>query len=288
MTTPNPIHSPFSGQPLSRSKPLEEWGWRHPIHVWYFNPWTGTKRHSSDVKSDPQGWLIQTSDSLVPASSDEGITLDFKQATELLELFEGKPREIVLTVNDGHAGPGLYAFYKDQWLAAIFLGESNKEARPGPERQVGEVPAGGYPPLPEPEVHDEDGWHITYYTESMMRAYVDADRAMRGAQPAPAILPIDEYQRGRRAGITDFYDSLYALDKERAQAALHKIEPQPAPAAQADAKDAARYRWLTDGHERPATRIVRNQLCERLPWMSYSAVSADIDAAIEASKKEPT
>ena len=44
-------------------------------------------------------------------------------------------------------------------------------------------------------------------------------------------LPIDEYQRGRRAGITEFYDSLYALDKDRALAALHKIEPQPAPGA---------------------------------------------------------
>lgn len=53
-------------------------------------------------------------------------------------------------------------------------------------------------------------------------------------KPAPAAEPIDEYQRGRRAGITEFYDALYAVDKDRALAALHKIEPQP---ARADAKE---------------------------------------------------
>lgn len=135
--------------------------------------------------------------------------------------------------------------------------------------------------------------------------------------PAPAAEPIDEYQRGRRAGITEFYDSLYAIDQDRARAALHKIEPQPAPASQAGAercvrlralllnsfgldvnespqeveqtdalfRNAARYQWLTDDHERQATRIVRNAICERLPVMSYSAASAAIDAAMAADKK---
>ena len=45
-----------------------------------------------------------------------------------------------------------------------------------------------YPPLPAPDTHcfDEDtGKDVWSYSESLMRAYVDADRAMRAA-PAPA------------------------------------------------------------------------------------------------------
>ena len=46
-----------------------------------------------------------------------------------------------------------------------------------------------YPPLPMPDTpcFDEDpGQDVWSYSESQMRAYVDADRAMRAAQAAPA------------------------------------------------------------------------------------------------------
>ena len=56
-----------------------------------------------------------------------------------------------------------------------------------------------YPPLPAPDTHcfDEDTEKDVWsYSESLMRAYVDADRAMRAA-PAPAAqgdaLPREEF-----------------------------------------------------------------------------------------------
>ena len=102
-----------------------------------------------------------------------------------------------------------------------------------------------------------------------------------GARPVveePAAEPIDEYQRGRRAGITEFYDSLYALDKDRALAALHKIEPQPAPAAQDDAKDAARWRYAVEigGNQR------MNWLDVYDDWDGDGSFADAIDAAMAA------
>ena len=47
-----------------------------------------------------------------------------------------------------------------------------------------------YPKLPEPEQATDDwsvgGVIVEYFTGDQMRAYVDADRAMRAAQAAPA------------------------------------------------------------------------------------------------------
>lgn len=61
-----------------------------------------------------------------------------------------------------------------------------------------------------------------------------------------------------------------------------------APQAQADARDAARFRWLVEDHASLQARIARNAICERLAVMSYSAACADIDAAsaIAAAKGE--
>ena len=61
-----------------------------------------------------------------------------------------------------------------------------------------------------------------------------------------------------------------------------------APMAQADARDAARFRWLVEDHASLQARIARNAICERLAVMSYSAACADIDAAsaIAAAKGE--
>lgn len=107
------------------------------------------------------------------------------------------------------------------------------------------------------------------------------------AQPAPAAEPIDEYQRGRRAGITEFYDSLYAIDKDRALAALHKIEPQPAPAAQADEKDAAQlYPVVIDG----LLWLCAKHGGTSKPVDDCGAVNPPLSwkNALAASKKEPT
>lgn len=55
---PHPKFSPFSGRVLARRQPLSAWSWRHPIHRWHFNPWTGGKRDPGDVKQDPHGLCI--------------------------------------------------------------------------------------------------------------------------------------------------------------------------------------------------------------------------------------
>ena len=45
----------------------------------------------------------------------------------------------------------------------------------------------GYAAWPEPEVHDEGGWHITYYTATMMRDFADRTHALRASHgQAPA------------------------------------------------------------------------------------------------------
>lgn len=44
--------------------------------------------------------------------------------------------------------------------------------------------------------------------------------------------------------------------------------------------DARRYRWLCDDHSSVRTRVRRKELLSRMSVMSYSAMSADIDAAI--------
>lgn len=57
-----------------------------------------------------------------------------------------------------------------------------------------------------------------------------------------------------------------------------------APAAPlSDAKDAERYRWLTDDHPDAETRNKVRGILGRMSVMSYSAACAAIDAAKEAT-----
>lgn len=64
----------------------------------------------------------------VPEAS---IEIDFKQATELLEMFGGEPSLVTLMPGDGHSGKGLYAYWTDiPGEGAIFLGVTDDEAAP--------------------------------------------------------------------------------------------------------------------------------------------------------------
>ena len=54
-----------------------------------------------------------------------------------------------------------------------------------------------------------------------------------------------------------------------------------APLDAATARDAARYRWLTDDHADPATREKCRELLYRMPVMSYAAASHAIDLAMQ-------
>ena len=59
------------------------------------------------------------------------ICIDFKQATELLEMFGGEPADITLTLGDGHSGHGLYAHYTEMPdEGAHYLGVCDDDARP--------------------------------------------------------------------------------------------------------------------------------------------------------------
>ena len=57
-----------------------------------------------------------------------------------------------------------------------------------PAQAISAEPAGaGYAAWPEPEVHDEGGWHITYYTATMMRDFADSTHTLRASHgQAPA------------------------------------------------------------------------------------------------------
>lgn len=60
------------------------------------------------------------------------ITLDFKQAAELLDMFGGEPAEITLMNGRGHSGDGLYAVYTADQDGSIYLGQTDDEATPMP------------------------------------------------------------------------------------------------------------------------------------------------------------
>jgi len=71
-----------------------------------------------------------------PAHASAGITIDFKQATELLAMFGGEPAEVTLIEGPGHSGEGLYAYYSDlPEEGAEFLGKPDNEAVPATPAQ---------------------------------------------------------------------------------------------------------------------------------------------------------
>lgn len=55
-------YNPFSGERIVTFDKL--YLWRGDAHVWYFNPWTGEKRHLDDVNCDKHGYMIQPPDQL--------------------------------------------------------------------------------------------------------------------------------------------------------------------------------------------------------------------------------
>ncbi|WP_026641154.1 hypothetical protein [Bordetella petrii] len=52
-----------------------------------------------------------------------------------------------------------------------------------------------------------------------------------------------------------------------------------------DARDAERWRWITDDHNDPRVRVELRALFDRLPVMSYSAACAAVDAAIAQQRQ---
>ena len=72
-----------------------------------------------------------------------------------------------------------------------------------------------------------------------------------------------------------------------AEMALLKSKLLQAERELAEAReDAQRYRWLTEDHADASTRERCRELLARMPIMSYSSASTDIDAAILAAKEQ--
>lgn len=83
-----------------------------------------------------EGTLLEAATALeaLPLAAPKGITIDFKQASELLEMFGGEPTEMTLLFGEGHSGRGLYASYTDMpEEGAEFLGVSDDGAVPAPQ-----------------------------------------------------------------------------------------------------------------------------------------------------------
>lgn len=58
------------------------------------------------------------------------VVVDFRMATELLDLFGGKPGELELLPLNGHTGEGLYAYWAADREGSVFLGQPDAEATP--------------------------------------------------------------------------------------------------------------------------------------------------------------
>lgn len=89
-----------------------------------------------------------------------------------------------------------------------------------------------------------------------------------------------ESERKQNA-LLKFANSLFANSGDNDELAIDQLRRELAEAR----KDAERYRWLCDdlsGEE----RIKRNGILCRMPVMSYSAASADIDAATLAEREK--
>ena len=73
--------------------------------------------------------------SLVQAEQEPQLTtsieINFKQATELLQMFCDEPTVITLITEDGHSGKGLYAYYTElAGEGTEYLGEADDEDVP--------------------------------------------------------------------------------------------------------------------------------------------------------------
>ena len=176
----------------------------------------------------------QATPAAVAGPSDPSITLDFKQATELLKMFDGDPGLVTLQHGNerSHSGAGLYAWYSDlPEEGAVFLGaEPDDEAAPTTQ------------PAPQQDVSAAGG-------DSFLLL------PTRPTPDAPA----------NTAGLSwDAYSGaqMLAYGRSCSDAALVVAAHKPSPAARGDALDAARYRWL-----RAPTTDVALVLDKRTAWV---------------------
>ena len=99
---------------------------------------------------------------MVKSTTSKPLTLDFKQATEILAMFGGEPGEVTLINTDdiaAHAGSGLYAYYTDLCEEGSgYLGISDDEATP----DVKEQPRKDWVVLTDKEIDAFDELDLSY------------------------------------------------------------------------------------------------------------------------------
>lgn len=137
-----------------------------------------------------------------------------------------------------------------------------------------------YPPLPAHKHSLNSGSFDQLYTADQMRAYVDADRAMRAANAKPVAWRRLCYREW------EYEDGITSFEHDPSAQALY-TEPQATPASQ-DALDAARYQYLksiavqTADPLGPIFSITIRRIDQDGVWGN---VSATIDAHIAAKQE---
>jgi len=89
--------SPVDGCVMARRYTAQEYRRRHPGHIWYFNPWSGTRRDSRDIASDPTGQLIISPGMLLRPYVQESAPPD---QSERIALLEGLLREATVVLGN--------------------------------------------------------------------------------------------------------------------------------------------------------------------------------------------
>lgn len=139
-----------------------------------------------------------------------------------------------------------------------------------------------YPPLPDAEEVEQYVYRASRryipkdVIESMhdlMRAYVDADRAMRAAQAAPAA-----WRHSRTYSVYEAAEQVPIADGDEWAEPLY-LHPPEAPASQ-DAGDSARLDWLTFNLSGAALRAIG------VEWSEHGDARRAIDAARAAKEGE--
>ncbi|MGB3882039.1 MAG: hypothetical protein WA955_15825 [Diaphorobacter nitroreducens] len=184
----------------------------------------------------------------------------------------------------------------EQWAEAIGAGGVEPLRRRECLHQIAE-PAGEYPPLPEPDLSmpwrvnakSDGAAHSSGFTYTQMRAYVDADRAMR-AQAAQEPYCWHYWSSGGASVYHRGPSKMLDADKEAAAMypkAHHCIPlythpaPQPAPVAQGDALseivgclDAANVEGLDDALVNNTDARLADLVQRRLLPAFYVAIAA--------------
>lgn len=221
----------------------------------------------------------------VAGPSYPSITLDFKQATELLEMFGGEPGLVTLQMGceKSHSGTGLYAYYSElPEEGAEFLGaEPDDEAAPTAQeapRQSAQEPCPTCVALARTVMFDQvsfdrkpDCYGIRQITDD---EGVEEWEDIRTSPDVAREEANDMMATGR--GETYEVVPLYTA-------------PQPAPVAQGDAEDAARYRCWRDAMIEDVGLQFTKAVSRALPdavGASRRPTAHEWDAAIDAARAQ--